>query len=236
MILTDTDIARAVEAAGLLAEPVRTQLLLELEAGALSVNELAARLGLAQPRASAHLAVLRDAGWVAPLASGRQRRYQLCLPRVPDVIRDLAALNASAPPQPRRTSALTRKPRASEPARAARTCYDHLAGVAGVALCDGLLARGWLEPVAGRGRHQPDYALTEVGRAALTTRGVQLPEPQRGSRRLAYACPDWTEARPHVGGALGAAILERLYADGFVRQEPGTRLAHVERELAAWFA
>jgi hypothetical protein len=108
--------------------------------------------------------------------------------------------------------------------------------VAGVALCDGLLARGWLEPVAGQGRHQPDYALTEAGRAALTARGVQTPSTQRASRRLAYACPDWTEARPHVGGALGAAILERLYADGFVRQEPGTRLAHLERDLAEWFA
>jgi hypothetical protein len=72
-------------------------------------------------------------------------------------------------------------------------------------------------------------------RLALPAGGGRRPAPPRARRRLAYACPDWTEARPHVGGALGAAILERLYADGFVRQEPGTRLAHVERDLAAWF-
>jgi hypothetical protein len=166
--------------------------------------------------------------------AGRQRHYQLRLPRVPDVIRELATLDDRATSQPPRRIGLARKPRPSEPARVARTCYDHLAGVAGVALCDGLLTRGWLEPVAGRGRHQPDYALTGVGRAALTARGVRLSELQRASRRLAYACPDWTEARPHVGGALGAALLERLYIDGFVRQEPGTRLAHVERDLAEW--
>ena len=120
MALNETDIARAVEAAGLLAEPIRAELLLELEAGALSVNELAVRLGLAQPRVSAHLALLREAGWVTSLVAGRQRRYQLCVPRVPDVIRDLATLDDEARSRPIRKVGLARKPRPSEPARAAR--------------------------------------------------------------------------------------------------------------------
>jgi DNA-binding transcriptional ArsR family regulator len=231
MLLTDHDLERATAAAGLLAEPSRARLLLELEPEPLSVNELAARLGLAQPRVSTQLAALRAAGWVGPEAQGRQRRYRLLAARVPDAIRALADAAPVAPVAARKAP-LTRKPRPDEPARAARTCYDHLAGVAGVTLCAALLERGWLAPVAGRGQHQPDYALTDLGRRELAARGVALPAP--GGRRLAYACPDWTEARPHVAGALGAALLDGLRAAGVVTTQPGTRLARVEGDLAGW--
>src|ERR687898_364318 len=44
-----------------------------------------------------------------------------------------------------------------------------------------------------------------------------------GRRRFAFACPDWTERLPHLGGALGAAVCERFFEKGMVRRIEGTR-------------
>jgi len=128
-----------------------------------------------------------------------------------------------------------RKPQPGEPLRQARSCYDHLAGVAGIQLSDALLSRGWIEPVIDRrGTHQPGYSLTESGRSALTARGVALPATKRQQRRFAFACPDWTEPGAHVGGALGAAILDRLVEIGVVTRRPGDRTLLLSGDLATW--
>ncbi|HET8631038.1 MAG TPA: hypothetical protein VFL91_26760 [Thermomicrobiales bacterium] len=127
-----------------------------------------------------------------------------------------------------------RRPRVAPDVRAARTCYDHLAGVAGVALCERLLALGWLAPA---GEHtepgRPALILTDAGRRALAERGIAIPPASRG-RRFAYACPDWTEPGAHLGGALGAAILRGLEAEGLVRRREGTRAVQAAPDLARW--
>ena len=79
------------------------------------------------------------------------------------------------------------------PIRQARTCYDHLAGVAGVQLLDAFLTRGWLE--AGDGP-RPRYRLTPTGEIALRARGVDIETAQRARRMFAFGCLDWTERRP----------------------------------------
>lgn len=134
----------------------------------------------------------------------------------------------------RARSRSARRPGPSDPMRHARTCYDHLAGVAGVQVCSALLERGWITPVTDtRGTHQPAYELTETGRTGLAALGVDLPA-SRGSRRFAYACPDWTEPHPHIAGALGAAILDALIAGGYASRQPGTRTVQIERPIAEW--
>lgn len=95
-----------------------------------------------------------------------------------------------------------------------------MAGVAGVTLTDALMSRGWIEE-AGIARGRVDYRLTPSGEKALLVRGVVLPVPSR-TRRYAYGCVDWTERRCHLAGALGAAILECLFADGVVARLPGS--------------
>ncbi|MFH4307891.1 hypothetical protein WAJ73_24020, partial [Acinetobacter baumannii] len=72
--------------------------------------------------------------------------------------------------------------------RAARLCYDHLAGRLGVALHQGLVGRGWLEPAAG------GWATTGAGEAGLGALGVDL-AAARGARRFACDCMDWSERR-----------------------------------------
>ncbi len=60
-----------------MAEPRRRQILDLLAAGELPVNDLVARLGLAQPQVSKHLRVLRQVGLVNVRDEGRQRLYRV---------------------------------------------------------------------------------------------------------------------------------------------------------------
>jgi DNA-binding transcriptional ArsR family regulator len=59
------------------AEPRRRQILDVLVGGEQPVNDLVARLGLAQPQVSKHLRVLREVGLVEVRDLGRQRVYRL---------------------------------------------------------------------------------------------------------------------------------------------------------------
>ncbi len=118
--------------------------------------------------------------------------------------------------------------------RRARTCYDHLAGVAGVALFDEMLNRGWLEQTESQDSPRVAYRLTPLGQQALAGKGVDL-TPSRSKRRFAYGCTDWTERRLHVGGALGAAVLRALQARDIVRRIPGTRTVSVQSGITSWF-
>jgi DNA-binding transcriptional ArsR family regulator len=69
--------ATTTDAFNAVAEPRRRQLLDALADGEAPVNELVARLGLAQPQVSKHLRVLREVGLVDVRDAGRQRMYRL---------------------------------------------------------------------------------------------------------------------------------------------------------------
>lgn len=118
--------------------------------------------------------------------------------------------------------------------RRARTCYGHLAGVAGVELMDEMLGCGWLKalphtPCTGR----IHYATTAKGAAALAERGVTVPAARNG-KSLAFSCIDWTERRPHLGGALGRAIVSALVASGWIERMSGSRVVGACRDLREW--
>jgi DNA-binding transcriptional ArsR family regulator len=77
MILRMARAATTTDAFNAVAEPRRRQILDLLADGEASVNELVARLGLAQPQVSKHLRVLREVGLVEVRDAGRQRLYRL---------------------------------------------------------------------------------------------------------------------------------------------------------------
>jgi len=113
-------------------------------------------------------------------------------------------------------------------------CCDHLAGEIAVAMTDRMVARGQLELSPDGG------ALTGAGAEFLCDLGVDLDtEAGRGSRRrtapmFCRPCLDWSERRPHIAGALGAAICRCCLAKGWIRRVEGTRAVTVTRagELA----
>jgi DNA-binding transcriptional ArsR family regulator len=212
--------------ARVLAHETCVRLIDALDAGEATVSDLACRLGLDQPRVSTHLGLMREAGLVDCQANGRHRVYALrghAPALAVATLRTLVATVAGGDPSP--AASVAAPPAGDAPVRLARTCYDHLAGVAGVRLLDGVLARGWLEP-SGPGSR--DLVVSEPGAAALGRLGVNLPIARRSRRALAIDCPDWTERRPHLGGALGAALLATMLDQGRARLRPGERAVDLQ--------
>ena len=130
-----------------------------------------------------------------------------------------------------RSLGAAREVRRNSAIRQARTCYDHLAGVAGVQLLEALLAHGWLMPQDDR---RLRYRLTAQGTAGLIAKGLDIAHLSKVRRTMAYGCLDWTERRPHLAGALGAAILEVLDTTGMIRLVPGSRTVTVLQPLISW--
>ena len=126
--------------------------------------------------------------------------------------------------RPKLSSQAEREVRRDSRLRQARTCYGHLAGVAGMALMSKMLSLGWLEedtlPASG---NRVGYALTPKGVQALKERGMDPASTAKSNGKFAFGCLDWTERGHHLGGALGRAVTAFLTEQGFLGRTPGTR-------------
>lgn len=198
--------------AALIADRARASMLDALmDGGSCTAGELAARAGVAPSTASGHLSRLRSGGLVVYEVHGRERRYRLSSPAVATA---LEALSQVAPLQAVRS---LRGADRGEAIRAARTCYDHLAGRLGVGLTEALVHR---EALVVR---DTSYDLTASGAETMASLGVDVDAARSGQRAFARACLDWTERRPHLAGALGAALADALLASGWLRRRPNDR-------------
>lgn len=225
------DLQSLVPVAQALADESRLRLLAVLLEGEATVSDLVVQLGLAQPRVSTHLAVLRRANLVTSRITGRQRTYRVDAARIGAALTALRSLAGSNNSLPRRSPQATREVRHDSPIRRARTCYDHLAGVAAVDLLDGLLHRRWL---AASIDQQSLYTVTDDGARALTARGVDIEQAITARRRFAFGCLDWTERRSHLGGALGAELLRALERDAVIERTPTSRVVQLRNPIACW--
>ena len=177
---------RLAEVAALLADPGRAGMLVALWDGtARPAGELARIAGVSAATASAHLGKLVAGGVLRVEPRGRHRYYRLAGPEVAHALESLARL---LPPRPANTALDA----AVSPLRAARLCYDHLAGRLGVALSDAMLARGWLALSNGA------YTLRPSSQRALARLGVDVAQLGGERRPLLRTCLDWTERREHV--------------------------------------
>jgi len=127
-----------------------------------------------------------------------------------------------------------------------------MAGTLGVLLHDRLQGLKWISSDA-RSTSSPlsrasnevgaaagnDYEVTVQGEKALLDIGIDLDAARKLRRRFACACLDWSERRPHLGGALGAALLELSLKKRWVSQELDSRALRVttlgRRELQSRF-
>ena len=204
-----SDIAR------LIGDPARAAMLDALMSGeALAAGELARAARVSAATASGHLSRLLAGGLVEVIAAGRHRYYRLASPEVGHALEALSLVGADRP-----VITSLRAARADEAMRLARTCYDHLAGRLGVAVHDAFVDRGGLS-AGGDG-----YLLTPSGEALLAGLGVATGEARAARRRqFARPCLDFTQRRPHLAGALGAALCARLIELGWVaRRVSGQR-------------
>ncbi|AYM74774.1 transcriptional regulator [Janthinobacterium agaricidamnosum] len=212
--------------AGAIAEPARARMLCSLLDGhARTATELSTLAEVGASTASAHLARLRDDGLLSMLAQGKHRYYRLASTEVARALEALLVV-AGVPATPFTPSTPDRL-------RHARTCYDHMAGTVAVAMHDQLHAQGWLLDDGGEG----EYCLSEAGAAGMAALGIDVPQLQRQRRRFACACLDWSERRAHLGGALGAALLQLALRRRWAERELDSRALRLtpdgERRLLA---
>lgn len=178
-----------------------------LDGRPLAAGELAQVAGVSAQTASAHLAKLREGGLITVVKQGRHRYFRLQGHEVAQVIE---ALGRISPPVQVRSLKQSKQAAAL---REARTCYDHLAGQAGTAFFAALLDGGLIEPDGAEA-----YEVTAKGEERLRDLGIESAALRGTRRRFAGHCLDWTERRPHLNGALGAALTDRMIHLGwFVR-------------------
>jgi DNA-binding transcriptional ArsR family regulator len=216
----DAAVSRIAAAIG---EPARARMLYSLVDGhARTSTELAMVADVSPSTASVHLNRLKTAHLVKMLVQGKHRYYSLGGPHVASALEGLSVL-AGAP----RGKFVPNTP---SRLRTARTCYDHLAGTLGVSLHDRFTALEWLSD---------EYDLTPRGTKAFSALGIDIEATRTLRRRFAYACLDWSERRPHVGGALGAALLKVALKRKWVTQDLDSRAlgitSHGRREMLSRF-
>lgn len=208
--------------ATLLADPKRSAMIWALIDGtARGADDLARLAGLTPSSASAHLSRLSSGGLLTLEARGRKRFFRLAAPEVGRAVEALACVSAGHPPaNPEGTPALPSKPNASLSLRRARLCQDHLGGELATNLYGRLLGGGWLERIDNH------LLVTPLGAAGFSRRGIFIEALETRQRQALCECSDWSEGRPHLGGALGASLLTLFQQSGWVRS---TESSHVLR-------
>jgi DNA-binding transcriptional ArsR family regulator len=185
------------EIAALVAEPARAAMLSALLDGrALTAGELAYAARVTPQTASTHLARLTETGLLSPT---RHRYFRLASPKVVEMLDGIVAVALENRPRRRPLSRQARE------LSAARICYDHLAGRLAVELTEFFTAQKYLV-IADEGAE-----VTEAGARFLAGFGIDLSALSSARRRFCRLCLDWTERRPHLAGALGAALTKRCF-------------------------
>jgi len=200
------------EVAALVGNPARANILMALTDGrALTASELAYAAGVSPQTASEHLARLKEANLLVLSRQGRHSYFRLSSPKIARMIESIMVVAADGPRRYR--------PRwnGDEQLRTARTCYDHIAGRLGVALTDALTGRKLVLLTEDGGM------VTRAGEKFLVGFGIELDEAREGRRTFCRPCLDWSERRPHLAGALGAALAERCFDLGWVVRIRGSR-------------
>jgi DNA-binding transcriptional ArsR family regulator len=213
--------------ATLLADPKRSAMMWALMDGsARATEELAVLAGLSQSSASAHLGRLSAGGLLRVENRGRKRFFRLAAPEVGAAIEALASATFASAPQDvrdvfKRNAPLVKPQVVRSSLLSARLCGDHLGGTLSADLYQRLLEAGWIEHFDRR------VTVTLKGATELAARGVFIQALVHHNGRVACACPDWSERRPHMGGSLGAALLQLFMQSGWLSLPNDSRALQV---------
>ena len=203
--------ANLVEVAALVGDTARATMLNALMGGqSLTATELAYCANVSRATASGHLSKLVAARLLTVTRQRRFSYYRIASPLVATMLESIKVVAAiEVPPR--------RHPRSAndDALRFARSCYDHLAGKAGVAITDALVATGHVVLTDEGGE------VTSSGERFFTTFGVDL--RPRTRRIFCQPCLDWSERRYHLKGLVGARILERLLGLGWLKYVSDSR-------------
>ena len=194
--------------AAAMADARRARMLCTLLDGRAFTNkELASDAGITPQTASGHLAQLQAAGLVVAEKIGRNVYHRLAGDQVADMLESLGRM---APLDHLQRARMARAG-GEDNALYARSCYSHIAGRLGVAICEAMIARGLADG---------DHRLTGAGRGWAAAHGLTVT-----GRVPVQACLDWSERRPHLKGPLASSLMHKALDEGWLaRQEMGRAL------------
>lgn len=205
--------------ASLVSEPSRAAILTALLDGRFhTASELAHMAGIKPQTASFHLAKMTEAQVVSVEKQGRHRYYGIQDPEVAQVMESLLSI---APPVPIKSF---KQASENEAIRLARTCYDHVAGHLGVQIMSFFMQKGILS------EDQDGLHITQQGEIFFADFQINLKNTRQKRRSFSHKCLDWSERRHHLAGALGSALLDRLFELHWVEHLPTTRAIRITAE------
>jgi DNA-binding transcriptional ArsR family regulator len=183
----------------LICEPARAKMLWNLLDGrAYTASELSMVADISATSASNHLNKLLEADIVKVEAQGRHRYYAFSRPEVAYVVESLAHLANHVQPGKEQKQTVTKG------IKFCRTCYDHLAGVVGVAITEALEKKDYIR------KNEKDYVITKKGWNWFSQLEISESDFIANRRALTRQCLDWSERRPHLAGQLGAILLQKM--------------------------
>ncbi|MDN4080392.1 winged helix-turn-helix domain-containing protein [Paenibacillus polymyxa] len=205
--------------ASLVSEPSRAAILTALLDGRFhTASELAHMAGIKPQTASFHLAKMTEAQVITVEKQGRHRYYGIQDPEVAKVMESLLSI---APPVPIKSF---KQASENEAIRLARTCYDHVAGHLGVQIMSFFMQKGILS------EDQDGLHITQQGEIFFADFQINLKNTRQKRRSFSHKCLDWSERRHHLAGALGSALLDRLFELHWVEHLPTTRAIRITAE------
>jgi DNA-binding transcriptional ArsR family regulator len=203
------------EVAALIGDPTRASILWTLLDGkAFTATELAIAADTTAPNASMHLSKLVSAGLLRAEHQGRHRYFTFSSKEIAYAIEAVATL--VSPPTARQQAGTPLLP-----IKHCRTCYDHLAGKVAVDIADSLLAQKIMDN---------KFNVTAKGDKWFNHLGIDTNELRQLKRGFARPCLDWSERRNHLAGALGAALLEKMLNEDWLRRTRNSRIIIITGE------
>ncbi|RAJ27255.1 ArsR/SmtB family transcription factor [Pedobacter cryoconitis] len=192
--------------AGLIGEPARIKMLWAMMDGkAYTATELSIVAGVSPQSASMHLGKMVSADLLKVSNQGRHRYFSYAREEVAYAIEALSNLT----PVQKQVTIPVHK---DVPFEYCRTCYDHIAGRAGVLINDRLLALEYLTEKNQR------YEMTAKGEVFFKDFGIDTDKLFKLKRPFARPCLDWSERRPHLAGSLAMVFLKKMIAEDWMRK------------------
>lgn len=201
--------------AALIGDPVRSKILWALLDGrAYTATELAVYTDTSAQNISMHLSKLVKAELLGVEVQGRHRYYNYARPEIAFAIEAMANLI------PKDTTTST-SAQSDKPVKYCRTCYDHLAGRVSVLLTENLVSNGIIH------KHENNFDITSKGTEWFNGFGIDVCLLKQQKRSFARSCLDWSERRHHLAGALGAALLNTMILQGWIRRMNNSRVINI---------
>lgn len=215
--------------ARLIGDPVRANILWTLLDGkAYTASELAMSVDTSLQNISMHLNKLTQADLLTVEKQGRHRYFRFSRDEVAYAIEGLVNLV----PDGKRKNIGDKMEMPD--IQYCRTCYDHLAGKIGVMITTQLTKQKLL-----RLSEEKSFVLTTKGKDFFEGLGIDIETLKCERRIFARPCLDWSERKYHLAGSLGAALVEKMLHEDWIRRTKNSRViiitAKGRKELGSKF-